>query len=231
LRFFDTIKNLFPHSKAFQLFVDNNKRKFVKGISKLPENVRSEMELVYGDLFPDSTRYPEKWESVFAIFFKEAELEKRREILDSLWKINQGGQSAVFLEEILQKITPEIRVIENVPIKNPRDGSVIILSINNRKTMVCGNKKAICSFKIGDENYKPSILQNDTSELYSIPDNPLFWETCFFVCSGVERNTNNEIILVNKININIKWKNYIEYFILKLKPLHTTAVLFINWEE
>ena len=123
MKFFEAMKNLFSHSRAFQLFVDNNKRKFVKGLSLLPENVRKEAELVYFDIFPDTTRYPEKWEDVFGVLFTEAEQEKRREILDSLWKINRGGQGAYFLQTILEVIG-DIKVVENNPVVT--DQAIII---------------------------------------------------------------------------------------------------------
>jgi len=75
-KFFEAIKQLFPRSRAFELFADNSKRKLIKGIAELPENIRREAELVYLDLFPDTTRFPEKWEKVFALFFTEAEFSK-----------------------------------------------------------------------------------------------------------------------------------------------------------
>jgi len=229
LRFFDAIKNLFSHSRAFQLFVDNNKRKLVKGLSFLPENTRQEAELVYFDIFPDSTRYPEKWERVFGVIFTEAEQEKRRDILDSLWKINRGGQSAIFLEEILQKIDSAIRVFENAPLRNPRDSNIAYPSCCDNKIMVCDNKQALCDFRLGDENFIPTLLMNDISEPYSFSTDPKFWETCFFVCKSVVRNNRNEILFIERLQIAAIWKNYIEYLILKIKPTHTTAVLFVEW--
>jgi len=230
LRFFETFKNLFSHSRAFEHYVNNNKRKLIKGLSYLPENVRQESELVYLDIFPDSTRCPDKWEDVFGVLFTEAELEKRRDILDSLWKINRGGQSGYFLEDILRKIDDNIRVIENIPVGNPRESNAIIISVNGNNAMVCGNKKAVNRYIIGDTSFLPLILQNDISKLYSIPNDKDYWETCFYVCKSVARNEiTNEIIYVNKLKIESVWKNYIEYLVFKIKPVHTTAVLFIEW--
>jgi hypothetical protein len=94
LKFFEAIKLLFPRSRASELFVDNDKRKMIKALSILPEDIRHEAELVYMDLFPDTTRFPEKWENTFAVYFAVKELPGRRNILESLWKINSGGQSA-----------------------------------------------------------------------------------------------------------------------------------------
>jgi hypothetical protein len=229
---FDVLKNLFPRSRAFQLFIDNQKRKLVKGLSVLLEDVRHEAELVYFDLFPDTTRFPSMWEKVFSLLFTKDELKKRRDVLDSLWKINaNSGQSKVFLEEILQNIDSNINVIENIPVGNPRDSNVVLFSINKNPNMVCGNKKAVCGYRIGDSDFIPYVLQNDTCKLYDIPDDRNFWGFCFYIGGNVVRNNKNEILYISKIKVDSVWKNYIEYLILKVKPVHTTAVLFIEWKQ
>jgi hypothetical protein len=229
LRYFEAIKNLFSRSRAFRLYIDNNKRKLIQGLSFLPESIRHEAELVYFDIFPDTTRFAERWEDIFGVLFTDAELSKRRDILDSLWKIKEGGQSYIFLEEILKKIHKDIKVIENVPMGNPRDSNSIIASVCNAKAMVCGNKRAVCGYRIGDHDFIPAILQNDVSAIYSIPNDPAFWGLCFYVCGAVMRNKNNKILYVQRIRIDKTWKNYIEYLILKIKPVHCTAVMFIEW--
>ena len=226
---FDAIKNLFPLSKAFQFFVNNDKRKLVKGLSHLPENIREELELVYGDLFPDTTRFPEKWESVFAILFKEDELEKRRDILDSLWKINQGGQSALFLQDMLQKIDDRILVLENIPVRNPRDSNVVQMMVCDAEIAVCDYERAVCDYRIGDETFIPTILQNDASGPYTIPNNSRYWEFCVFICKSVVRNERNQIMYIEWLEIDRRWQNYIEYLILKIMPRQETAVMFIKW--
>jgi uncharacterized protein YmfQ (DUF2313 family) len=142
-RFFDAVKELFPRSRAFQLFVDNKKYKLIEALCELPENVRREGELVYFDLFPDTTRHPEKWEKAFAFFFAGAEYEKRRAIIDSMWKTINGGQSAQFLQDLLQRIDENIRVIKNVPVSNPRRASVVDLCVCGHRSMRCGNSKAV----------------------------------------------------------------------------------------
>jgi hypothetical protein len=229
LKFFEAIKSLFPISRAFQLTVNNNKRKFIKGLAVLPETVRQEMELVYFDIFPDTTRFPEKWEKTFAILFTNGEIIKRRSILDSLWKINGGGQSAVFLETILQSIDNNIKVVENVPICDPRITLSVYVAVCGNKTMRCGNNRARCSYRLGNGDFTPSMLRNDVIEFYSLPDDERYWAYCFFVCKNVLRNSNHEIIHIEKLNMDMIWKNYIEYLILKIKPVHSTAIVFIDW--
>ena len=67
--FFNAIKLLFPRSRAFELVKDTNKKKLIKAIAVLPEDIRLEMEKVYFDLFPETSRAIDDWEKVFAVVF------------------------------------------------------------------------------------------------------------------------------------------------------------------
>ena len=227
--FFDAIKLLFPRSRAFNLTTDSNKRKLIKAIAVLPENMRHEMERVYFDMFPETSRCIDDWEKVFAVVFSSKELAKQRNVLAALWRINKGGQSAIFLESVLRNIDANILVVENTPVSNPRQRSVTNIAVCGNKTLCCKNVKAVCGYRVGDENFSPSILRNDVSELYSIKNDPRFWAYCYFICRRVVRNNKNEILYVEKIQIKKEFRNYIEYLILKIKPVYTVAVMFIEW--
>jgi len=230
-KFFEAIKQLFPRSRAFELFADNSKRKFFRGIAELPEDIRREAELTYLDMFPATTRFPDRWEKIFALLFTNAEKVKRRKILDSMWKMFAGDQSASFLEFMLRHIDPRINVVENIPVSNPRQSSVAIVGVCGHETMHCGHLKAVCGYRVGDDEFAPSLVKNDATMEYNIPMDRAYWENCFFVCDFAWRNQRHEIIYVGPLRVNVIWKNYIEYIILKVKPVHTTAILFIDWEE
>lgn len=227
--FFDAIKLLFPRSRAFNFTINSDKRKLIKAIAVLPEDIRHEMEQVYFDMFPETSRCIEDWEKVFAVVFSSKELAKQRNVLAALWRINKGGQSAVFLESMLRNIDANILVVENTPVSNPRQRSITNVAVCGNKTLCCKNVKAVCGYRVGDENFLPSILRNDVSELYSIKNDPRFWAYCYFICRRVVRNNKNEILYVEKIQIKKEFRNYIEYLILKIKPVHTVAVMFIEW--
>lgn len=227
--FFDAIKLLFPRSRAFNFTINSDKRKLIKAIAVLPEDIRHEMEQVYFDMFPETSRCIEDWEKVFAVVFSSKELAKQRNVLAALWRINKGGQSAVFLESMLRNIDANILVVENTPVSNPRQRSITNVAVCGNKTLCCKNVKAVCGYRIGNENFSPSILRNDVSELYSIKNDPRFWAYCYFICRRVVRNNKNEILYVEKIQIKKEFRNYIEYLILKIKPVHTVAVMFIEW--
>jgi hypothetical protein len=230
-KFFEAVKALFPQSKAFELFVNNKKYKLIKALCELPENVRKEGELVYFDLFPFTTRYPEKWEKVFALFFTKREYSKRREIIDSMWKLIYGGQSAQFLQDILQCIDPTIKVIENVPTSNPRHSSIVDLSVNGHRAMRCGNRKAVNNYRRGNIGFTPTIIQNDATADYEIPFDKDYWEFCFFICKSAVRNSYGQILYIEPVTLDAVWRNYVEYIILKIKPVQSTAVVFIDWKE
>jgi hypothetical protein len=230
LKFFEAIKTLFPRSRAFELFIDNPKRKMIKAISVLPEDIRHDAELVYMDLFPDTTRYPEKWENTFAVYFTAKELPKRRSVIESLWKINNGGQSAMFLQDVLESMG-NIKVIENVPVINPRLVRIVDIAVCDNDVMICDGDQAVCDCRLGDENFIPTVLRNDVSEFYSLPVEPRWWEMCFFVCKNVFRDNNFNIAYVEPLKMNVDYRNYIEYLILRMKPVHSIALVFIDWIE
>jgi len=230
-KFFEAIKNLFPQSRAFQLFVDNDKRRMITALSDLPESVRQDAEMVYFDLFPDTTRFPQKWADVFALIFNGNEKEKQRDVIDSMWKTISGNQGLTFLEDILDYIDNGFCVGENVPAIDPRNSQGAALAICDYKTMVCDGEFAVCDYSVGNIDFIPTVLQNDTSELYDIPEDVNFWQTCFFIGKTIVRSDGGDILYVEPLPLDIKWKNLVEYLILKIKPTHTTAVLFVDWQE
>jgi hypothetical protein len=227
--FFEAVKNLFPSGRAFGMFADSGKRRLLEGLSALPDDVRREAEKVYFDLFPETMRFPDMWEKIFSLYLTEAEYEKRRDILGALWKTISGDQGANFLEQVLRAIHPDFHVVENTPLTDPRNRQAVELAICDYSTMVCDNEYACCDYHIGNDFFTPSILQNGKSDVYAVPDDERFWETCFFVCRGVERNDEHQILYIEPLEIHTACKNMVEFLILKTKPLHTTAVVFVKW--
>jgi len=230
--FFDAAKALFPQSRAFELFVANNTYRLVHALCELPEDIRREAEMIYFDLFPETTRYSEKWEKAFALIFYQQEQAKRQQVLASMWRLRCGGQSAQFLQGILRCIDSRIQVIENTPLSNPRHSNIVNICVFGRRGTACGNRKAVCAYRIGNINFEPTIIQNDVSATYdAILNNPDYWWGCFYVCKDVVRNALNQILFVETLALSNIWRNYIEYIVLKIKPVHSTAIVFIDWQN
>ena len=229
--FFDAAKALLPTSAMWNLTQERNLKKLFESIAVLPEDLRREMELVYMDYFPDSTRCLERWEEVFSVIFTQSDIGERRDFLKLLWGMNHGGQSLYFIRSVLQEVFPEIVVEENIPVANPREANIAYFAVCDNEIMVCDNEKAVCDYREGDETFVPTILRNGTESPYTLPNDARYWEFCFYVCKKVVRNSRNEILYVEKLQIPAIYKNYIEYFILRIKPVHTVAVMAVEWVE
>jgi hypothetical protein len=229
MSFFNAIKALFPQSRAFNLSHKSQKRNMMLAISELPEDIRHEAEQVYLDLFPYTTRAVKKWSDTFAILFGGREMQKRRDIIQASWRLHLKGQTAVFMEYILRHIDDRLRVVENEPVSNPRQSNVGMMAVNGNRRMVCGHRIAVNSFHLGDINFIPYIIRNNLSEVYTIPNEPRWWEPCFFVCGGIIRSESNAILYAEQIKLEAVWKNFVEYLVLKMKPVHSTAIIFIKW--
>jgi hypothetical protein len=228
-RFFEAIKALFPFSRAFNLTYDSNKRNMMLAISELPIDIRKEIELAYYDLFPYSTRAIKKWSDIFAIVFGGKEVQKQRDIIQACWRLHLKGQSESFMEYILQHLDERIRVIENNPVSNPRQSNIGMMAVNGNKHMVNGHRYAVNGFYLGEKDFPPYVIRNNLSELYTIPNDKIWWYNCFFFFFCVVRNNIQEILFVEPIKMSIVWKNFLELLVLKMKPVHTTAIIFIDW--
>lgn len=232
MSFFNAIKILLPRAKAFDLTQDSKLKSFFKGLAVLPDDVKKETELVYMDLFPESTRAMDEWEKQFSVLFADEQYgDMRRGILTSLWQANSGGQSLKYLEKLLQNISVDIRLFENNPVKNPRDANAVFGCMCGQKQAVCGNKKLNCGYKDGDSEFMPTVIRNDSDQLYDIPVDESFWENYFFVAKNVVYNSRKEIIYCQKLYLDAKWKAFVEYLILKVKPVHMGALIFIDYIE
>ena len=232
MSFFKVFKLLFPRVKSFELVFETKLKKFIRGLSVLPEDVKTETEKVFLDLFPETTRVFDEWEKQFAVLFASEQYgENRVGILKALWKANMGGQSLEYIQGVLQSVIPEIKVFENNPIKNPRDANAVLSCMCGQEWSVCGNKKLSCGFKVGDEKFIPTVIRNDREQTYDIPVDEHYWENYFFVAKDVVLNNRQEIVYFQKLTADAKWKLYVEYLILKMKPVHTGCIVFIEWEE
>jgi uncharacterized protein YmfQ (DUF2313 family) len=238
MRFFDAIKALLPRSRAFELFIDNAKYRFMKVLAVFVDTIRAVAEAVYHDLFPDATREMERWLRAFGLNPSDvphdgADEPTTRGLLTALWRMKAGGQSGSYLESVLRCVAPMSRVIENIPAANPCGIDRRTLAVNGVPTMRCGSHKARCNaFEWGPYGaFTPTILQNGDSGIYAIPNSLRWWETCFFVCADVVHDAHQRIVRVDPLIIHQKWRKLIELLIFKVKPLHTTAILCAVWWE
>lgn len=230
MSFFKSLKLLLPSGKAFDITQNSTVRRFFKGLSYLPEDIKRENELVFLDLFPETTRALEEWENQFSVLFADLQYgETRRGILKALWQVNIGGQDLKYLQGVLQNINKNIQVFENIPVKNPRDANAVFGCMCGQRQSVCGNKKLSCGYKYGDSEFTPTVIRNDSEQLYDIPIDVQYWQNYFFVAKNIVKNSRKEIIYCQKLQLDTKWKSFIEYLILKIKPVQMGALIFIQY--
>lgn len=117
-KYFELIKKLLPKSKFWKLLDTKYLSSFFKALTSLPDDFRKYLDSVFLDLFPSSTRSLEMWEEQYAIINPDSDEEIRRNTIAMKWK-DKGGQSAYYIQKILQENGFNVFVYENNPIVDP----------------------------------------------------------------------------------------------------------------
>lgn len=229
--FFEVIKAFLPRTNVFDLTSQKNIRYFFEGLSALPDDVRNEMEAVLLDYYPETTRVLEKWEEAFRIQFSRLlfSVEERRSIVSALWWMRYGNTTREFMERILNLFIPGAIVTENIPAVNAMGLVFAYKSVCGNKNICCGNKLAFCNFHVGERGWVPTILRNDSQSVWDIPADKRFYENYFFISREVYRDGDGKIIALQRLKVHEKWKRFVEYVVLALKPVHTTAIMFLQY--
>lgn len=97
----DTIKHLLPRGRAWRLTIDKTLRKFFVGLSGLPEDVKEYADLVYFDLYPQTTRDLNAWEDQWGLPETGLSEQERRDRLDATWA-QIGGQDPRYIQDTVQ---------------------------------------------------------------------------------------------------------------------------------
>jgi len=99
--FFNIFKLLLPKGRAWQIIVDKLLRKFFEGLSAFPDSVKLYFDLIYLDLFPQTTRFLDEWERQWGLQPGNLSEQERRDRLAGVWKA-LGGQSPRYIQDTLQ---------------------------------------------------------------------------------------------------------------------------------
>lgn len=230
-RFFRAIRALLPTGRAWDITPPTGLRKVFEAIVPLPDDIRRELEGVYSDYFPDTTRALEKWEEVFHVRFSASLFSdgERRIVLKVLWLLRYGNTTGEFMRSVLDVFIPGVQVTDNVPVANAIGLVYAYKSVNGNKYMCCGNRRAICNYHVGERSWMPAILRNDSQQAWDIPFSPNYWSMCFFISGEVFRDGDRKFIAFGRKKVHEKWQRFIEYVVLALKPVQSTAILFIKY--
>ena len=102
-------------------------------------------------------------------------------------------------------------------------------SVCGAKKMVCGEKHCFCEWQVGNRKYMPQILQNGKVQKWNVPYLRQYYEMCFFISRSVFRDAQNRFIVIQRLKLQEKWREFFEFVISAVKPVHMTAVLFVEW--
>lgn len=99
--FLRIFKHLLPNARAWRITIDKKLRQFFQGLTGLGSDIRDHIDLVWLDIFPQTTRELNAWEDQWGLPNTPLTTQGRRDRLDAAWKA-LGGQSPRYLQDTLQ---------------------------------------------------------------------------------------------------------------------------------
>lgn len=201
---------------------------FFFGLSRSFADARGFVDLVYLDLFPETTRELAEWEFQFGLTAAPTEAE-RRAAIDAAWKA-QGGQDPRYLQDIVQAAGFDVYIHEwwssgpgpYVP-RDPR----LYTEVATFGSVQCGEPAAVCGEPSAQCN---GILANDVGYLVNtnftptapppVPDDSAFWP--YFLYWG-------GAVFPAKASVPAERRQEFERLILKLCPVQQWLVTLVDY--
>lgn len=155
-------KHLLPkNARAWSLTTDKRLRQFFDGLAQgVIVAVRSFFDLIWLDLFPNTTRELTAWEEAFGLSTSDKTISERRQSLATLWSA-RGGQDPRYIQDTLQAAGFDLYVHEwwvlprtYPPVaRNPYEVLATGTFGCGDSQMQCGNPEAQCGNVYGDIGY------------------------------------------------------------------------------
>jgi len=99
--FLRIFQHLLPNARAWRLTIDKKLRQFFQGLTGLGTDIKEYVDLVWFDIFPQTTRELDAWEDQFGLPSTTLTTQERRDRLDATWKA-LGGQSPSYIQNSIQ---------------------------------------------------------------------------------------------------------------------------------
>jgi len=178
-------KHVLPRAKAWCITQNKRLREFFEGLVHLQVDYKAYIDLIWLDIFPETTRELEAWEDQFFLIKNTGLTEQeRRDRLAERWKA-LGGQDPRYIQDTLQANGFDVYVHQWwVPASDPavaRDPNTYVTgdsymlvnilyeanigSINScgNPNMVCGRVSAVCG---------ASTATSYGRKIYPVPSDP-----------------------------------------------------------
>jgi uncharacterized protein YmfQ (DUF2313 family) len=227
--FFRILQHLLPTAEAWQIAIEKKLRRFFQGMAPPLDDVRTYVDQVHGDGFPDTTRELAEWERQFGLTPNPDE-DVRRLQLAAAWA-SGGGQSLRYLQDVLQTAGFPLFIHEwwvppDAPTRVARDprsyaDQPLFGTVQCREPRAqCGEPTAQCNrFLVNDVHYL--VNKRLTFEAPPpIPADPARWRHFFYV--GGET-------FPDVVQIDGSRRDELERLLLKIRPTQNWIVLRIDY--
>lgn len=220
----DVSIELYPTGKAWHRIEKGTFQKIHDSIDISFARVLNESKLLLDGIFPDNENFSEKdaelWEYRLGLITNESvDLDLRKAMIRRKFGYPNGiksRQSHLFIQNQLRLAGFDVYVHENtIPYKTPGE----ILSLTTGTIQHGGVSQHGNSFQHGGENYKVVANQIDEIESYAVGGDGNLWAT-FFI--GGEN-------LGEIADIPFSRLREFKELIIKMKPAHTVAFIFVNF--
>ena len=101
MTFLRIFKHLLPNARAWYITVDKKLRQFFVGLSSVGEDVKTFFDGVWLDIFPETTRELDSWETQFGLRDTGLTEQERRDRLIATWRA-LGGQDPTYVQATLR---------------------------------------------------------------------------------------------------------------------------------
>lgn len=184
-------KQLLPTGRAFNIIVEKNLRKLFITLEEKNEDFINFFDLVWLDIFPQTTRQLSAWERQFGLVESGLSTLQRRERLAGAW-VALGGQTPSYIEDTLQTAGFPLVVTDWWFTKSPLVIKVPSYYLRSTATTVwnaqCGEPNAECgqswmqcgeSYTIpgylvlnGEETLLPALSADDARYFFYVSGDP-----------------------------------------------------------
>lgn len=218
MMFLRIFKHLLPRARAWHITVDKSLRNFFQGLSEgIGPPIKEFFDLVWLDIFPQTTRQIEEWENQWGLPDTGINEQQRRDRLDAVWK-SLGGQSPRYIQDTLRNNGFDVYVHEWwVPGSEPAPGvkecvvprsPILYLRrefTNTTSGVECGEALAACGedFAEAGNGVEPRGYPLVNKILQTVPD-------VLTLCGEVDMEAGENVALCgNYVDFRTDFREYI----------------------
>lgn len=131
--FFRIYEHVLPRAQAWRVVIEKQLRDFFEGLTGAPEDYKSWLDMIWLDIFPETTREIPEWENQWGILPGNNDETTRKQNLVSAWQA-AGGQSPGYIQDTLRNAG-----FTNVYVYDPW-----FFALGDNDAIMCGDPLALC---------------------------------------------------------------------------------------